>query len=184
MPCSSEITSQNWKSKIINERIRRKIKNFCFWWGSYLSADLVTALAGLKMNNFTHLWKFLANVVGSTFPVSLSLQYVAPGDCGAVYIQRLIYSILSLPTKGPPPYTVKASWRHLWQALYVLDCLLVIMAKRDTWKPLFKNKTPWGLNQWKLPWGYMWYLSKAKCKFVSGAFDNIFRKQTPKKTLS
>ena len=50
------------------------------------------------------------------------------------------------------------------------------MAKPDTWKPLFRKKAPWGLNQWKLTWGYMWCLSKTKCKFISGVYWLHFRK--------
>lgn len=56
MPCSSEMTSQNWNEwKTLCERVLRKN---CTRFVMYLSANLVAALAGLKMDNFTHFVSF------------------------------------------------------------------------------------------------------------------------------
>ena len=122
------------------------------------------------MNDFTHFRKFLAKRYGLYFPCVFEFAICRSWRLWRGLYSRLIYSIVSHKR------TTMATWRHRWGALYVVDCLLVIMAKPDTWKPLFVEKAPWELNQWKLTWGYMWCLSKTKCKFMSGFYWLHFRK--------
>ena len=122
------------------------------------------------MNDFTHFRKFLAKRYGLYFPCVFEFAICRSWRLWRGLYSRVIYSIVSHKR------TTMATWRHRWGALYVVDCLLVIMAKPDTWKPLFVEKAPWELNQWKLTWGYMWCLSKTKCKFMSGCYWLHFRK--------
>lgn len=61
MPCSSEITSQNWNEwNTFCERVLQKHCTQLNLMTSNLRTNLVATLAGLEMDNFTHLFFFFS----------------------------------------------------------------------------------------------------------------------------
>ena len=89
MPCSSEMTSQNCIEKNHISMSVLEQKFISFWWQCtlYLSTDLVAALSGLKMNDFTHFDKiFKEKNQKEHFSQLLFVEMVAWVTVGGLFI--------------------------------------------------------------------------------------------------
>ena len=123
MPCSSEITSQNWKTKIAKyECFEPKITHIYDRGTPYLGADLVSALSGLKMYDFAHFDKLFSEQIKLLLSLLSWVCGMVVRRDGAVFIAWNNLCDNFRETIGLFPFTVNGGdvmYRKRWILLIV-----------------------------------------------------------------